>query len=93
MKNQITNEKIKKYFNLTEMALSKIKKNIISGKESEAKEIIEMASNYVFDARHFFNKENFVNAFGALNYAHGWIDCGVRTKVFNVKDNKLFTIC
>jgi hypothetical protein len=93
MENEITVEKIKKYFNLTETALVEVKKNIIDGKESEAKEIIEMVSNYVSDAHHFEDKEDFVNAFAALNYAHGWLDSGVRLKVFDVNDDKLFTVC
>ena len=52
-----------------------------------------MVSNYVSDAQHFFDKDDWVNAFAALNYAHGWIDSGVRLKVFNVTDDKLFTVC
>ena len=93
MENEISNEKIEKYFNLTETALEQVKKNIFSGKETEAKEIIDMVSNYVSDAHHFYDKEDFVNAFAALNYAHGWLDSGVRLKVFDVTDDKLFTVC
>lgn len=92
MKDKITKQKLEKYFNITSTALNKVKKAIIKGKEKQAKEIIDMASNYLSDAKHFESKEDFVNAFGALNYAHGWIDSGVRLDVFNVKDNKLFTI-
>lgn len=89
---EITKEKLEKYFNLTSTALEEVKKNIIQGKENEAKEIVDMATNYLSDAKHFESKEDFVNAFGALNYAHGWIDSGVRLDIFNVKDNKLFTV-
>ena len=92
MENRITKEKLEKYFRLTSSALKKAKKNIIKGKEAYAKEIIDMVSNYLSDAEHFEKKEDFVNAFGALNYAHGWLDSGVRLDVFNVKDDKLFTI-
>jgi hypothetical protein len=92
MENTITKEKIEKYFALTEKALSIAKKKIIKGKEQQAKEIIEMASNYLSDAKYFEKKEDFVNAFAAINYAHGWIDCGVRLEIFDVKDDKLFTI-
>ena len=92
MKNKITKQKIKKYSNLTSTALKQIKKNIIKGKESSAKEIIEMVSNYLSDTKYFEKKKDFVNAFAALNYAHGWIDSGVRLEIFDVKDNKLFTI-
>ena len=92
MDNIITKEKIKKYKEITKRALKKAKKSIIKGKENYAKEIIEMVSNYLFDAEYFEKNKNFINAFAALNYAHGWIDSGVRLDVFNVKDDKLFTV-
>jgi uncharacterized protein len=92
MENKISLEKVKKYFNLTEKALDIVKKNIIKGKEKEAKEIVSMAENYVSDAHHFFGNKDLVNAFAALNYAHGWIDSGVRLNVFDVNDDKLFTV-
>jgi len=93
MKNIITEDKIKKYFNLTESALKQVKDSIIENKEQEAKEIIDMVTNYLSDAHHFESKKDYINTFAALNYAHGWLDSGVRLKVFNVNDNKLFTIC
>ena len=92
MENKITKQKLEKYSALTAKALKEIKENIIKGKEKQAKEIIEMASNYLSDAKHFESKGDFINAFAALNYAHGWIDSGVRLGIFNVNDNKLFTI-
>jgi hypothetical protein len=92
MQDKITEEKLGKYFKLTSVALKEAKQNIIKGKENYAKEIIDMVENYLSDAKHFQGKEDFVNAFAALNYAHGWIDSGVRLDIFNVKDNKLFTV-
>ncbi len=93
MENKISAEKLKKYFKLTERGLAEVKKNIFKGKESEGKEIIEMVENYVSDAHHFKDKGDWVNAFAALNYAHGWLDSGVRLKVFDVDDDELFTVC
>lgn len=92
MENKITKEKIERYFKITETALKEIKKNIIKGKEEYAEQIIDMVENYISDAHHFHKKGDFVNAFAAINYCHGWIDAGVRLDIFNVKDNKLFTI-
>ena len=92
MENIITKEKLEKYFKLTTKSLEEVKKKIIKNKEKEAKEIIEMVTNYISDAEHFRNKEDFVNSFAALNYAHGWLDSGFRLDVFDVKDNKLFTV-
>ncbi len=90
--NKITPEKLEKYFKLTSKALEEAKKKIIKGKEKEAKEIIEMVKNYLSDAKHFELKKDFVNCFAALNYAHGWLDAGVRLDVFDVKEDKLFTV-
>ena len=92
MQNTITKEKLEKYFNITEKALAIARKSIIKGKEKEAKEIIDMVENYLSDARHFEKKQDYINAFASINYSHGWLDSGVRLDIFNVKDNKLFTI-
>ena len=92
MEDRITTDKLEKYFELTTRALVEVKRNIIKKKEKQAKEIIDMASNYLSDANFFKEKADLVNAFAALNYAHGWIDSGVRLGMFDVKDNKLFTI-
>jgi len=92
MKNTITKTKLEKYLRLTTTALAKAKKAVIEGKEKEAKEIINMVSNYLSDAKYFRDKEKYVDSFAALNYAHGWLDSGVRLEIFNVDDNKLFTI-
>ncbi len=90
--DKITKEKVEKYFKLTSTALEKAKKAIIPGKEKHSKEIIDMVSNYLSDAKHFEEKGDFVNAFAALNYAHGWLDSGVRLDIFETKDDKLFTV-
>ena len=90
MENKITKQKLEKYSKLTSRALEEVKKNIVKGKE--ANEIISMVSNYISDAKYFQEKKDFVNAFAALNYTHGWLDSGVRLGIFNVKDDKLFTV-
>ena len=92
MENKITKEKLQKYLGLSEKALKIAGKKIAKGKEKEAREIILMAENYLSDAKHFEKKGDFVNAFAAVNYAHGWIDSGARLGIFNVKDDKLFTV-
>lgn len=92
MINKITQEKLKKYFSITEAALKIAKKSVIKGKEKYAKEIFEMVGNYLSDAKHFEKTGDWVNAFAALNYAHGWLDAGVRLDIFDVDDDKLFTV-
>ena len=92
MENIITLEKIEKYLKLTSNALEEARKKIMKGKENYAKEIIDMVSNYLSDAEHFKKKNDFVNAFAAINYAHGWIDSGVRLDIFDVKNDKRFAV-
>jgi hypothetical protein len=91
-KNIITKEKIEKYKDLTKRALEKAKKSVKKGKEAYANEIISMVENYLSDSKYFEKKLDFVSSFAALNYAHGWLDAGVRLDIFDVKDDKLFTI-
>lgn len=92
MENTISLEKIEKYFKITEKALKLASKAIAKNKKKEALEIIEMVSCYLRDSKYFKDKGDFVNAFAAINYAHGWLDSGARLKIFNVRDTKLFTI-
>ena len=92
MDDKITKQKLEKYFEITDEALEKVKKSVAKGKRSYAKEIIDMVSNYLSDAKHYEKNNDLDNAFAAINYAHGWLDAGVRLDVFNVSDNKFFTI-
>ncbi len=92
MSDRISLEKLKKYFSLTSRALIEVKKNIVEGREDDAEEIIKMVENYLSDAQFFEDKGEVVNSFAALNYAHGWLDCGVRLGVFDVDDDSLFTV-
>ena len=92
MENKISEQKIEKYLKLTENALKIVNKSIQKNMESQAKEIIDMVSNNLSDAKYFKEKKDFVNSFAAINYAHGWIDCGVRLEIFKTKNNKLFTV-
>ena len=93
MKNdKITQEKIKKSREITEKAFAIAKKSIAKGKQKEAEEILKMVDCYLSDSKHFEKKEDLINAFGAIYYAHGWLDTGARLKIFNVSDDKLFTI-
>ena len=92
MNNVITKEKLDKYRGMTEKAIEIAKNSIAKGKRKGAKEIIDMVSNYLADSKYFEKNKDFVSAFAAINYAHGWLDSGARLGIFNVKDNRLFTI-
>lgn len=90
--NLICERRLKHYFEVSEKAFKIAEKSIMKGKEEEAREILKMAKCYLDDARHFDKKKDKVNAFAAINYAHGWLDCGARLGIFDVSDDKLFTI-
>ena len=93
MKNdKITEEKIKKSREITEKALDIAKKSIAKGKQKEAEEILKMVDCYLSDSKHFEKNGDLINSFGSIYYAHGWLDTGARLKVFDVNDDKLFTI-
>lgn len=92
MEDKISREKLDRYFDVTGRGLAEVKGNVVSGREKDAKEIINMVTNYFSDARHFESEGKWVLAFAALNYAHGWLDSGVRLGVFEVTDRDLFTV-
>jgi len=92
IKDKITEQKLRAYFEISEKALETIKSSVSKGKEKEAKEIIEMVHCYISDAKFFKEKNDFVNCLASLSYAYGWIDCGARLGIFNVKDRKMFTV-
>ncbi len=92
---EITKEKLDKYLELTGLAIEKVK--IAPRKELDwircAEDFLDMAQRYYSDAKHFMQKEDYVTAFAAINYAHGWLDAGARLGFFDVgKDNKLFAV-
>ncbi len=92
---EITDEKLRKYFSVTRKALDVLK--IVAPTKTPlhdvAKDFLKMAVNYFKDAAHFKEKGEYVNAFAALNYAHGWLDAGARLGLFDVNhNNKLFTV-
>jgi len=85
LKDKITKERLEKEFSVTKKALEKVK--IIVPEDSElyekALENLEMAKRYYSDAEHFKKEEDFASAFGALNYAFGLIDAGIKLGVFS----------
>jgi hypothetical protein len=89
----ITKERLAKYFDITGRALKKVK--IVKGikkDEDTAKDFLMMAQCYYNDAKHFEKEGKIVLAYGALNYAHAWLDAGARMGIFDVDhDNVLFT--
>jgi uncharacterized protein len=87
-------EKIQKYEKLTKRAISEIKlsKGISEKERLIAQDFLAMANNYFNDAKYFVEKKEFLTALAAFSYAHAWLDAGVRAKIFDAKDDQLFTL-
>lgn len=90
----ITDKKLDKYFDIAEKAFSKAKNSKTAVKlnalNNAKEEFLDTVKRYIDDAKHFRKNNDTVNAFAALNYAHGWLDAGVKLGIFRVKDSKLF---
>ena len=89
--HQTIEQKLQKYFNLTSKALKKVK--IIEEHKKEANELLDLAQRYFDDAKYFERKGDLVNAYGAVVYAHAFLDIGARLGFFDVgKDSTLFMV-
>ena len=40
--------------------------------------IVELASQYSFDSKYYYDKNDFFTAFGCINYAHGLLDAIIK---------------
>ena len=92
---ELPDDLVRKDLDVTRRALEKLK--VIAPDKSYMKRIAEdfltMARAYYRDANHFADTGDLVNAFAAVNYAHGWLDAGARLGVFDVAgDTRLFTL-
>ena len=92
MGREITDEKLRRYFRITEEALKALE---VAVHEKSllyrvAEDFLTMARGYFEDAKYYYEKGDYVTAFAALNYAHGFIDAGVRLGVFRGEDDRLF---
>lgn len=89
---EITDEILDKYFDVTKRALDMAQDKFDKTRLSEAEDFFNMAKSYYEDAHFFREKGDYVRAFGAVYYAHGWLDCGARIRLFLVNDSTLFTV-
>lgn len=86
---------LERAFKVTGDALKKARISSAIGEEDarRAAIMLDMASRYFKDASFFRERGDLLNAFGALYYAHGWLDAGARIGLFDVgKDSRLFTV-
>ena len=91
----VTEELISKYLELTRAAREKSTPIHEDGStESERlKVMMEMADAYASDAKWFAEKGDLVRSYGAINYAHAWIDCAVKIGLLDGHgDDEKFTL-
>ena len=74
----LTDERLEKEFKATEKVLSEIKIKVDKNHEhyGQALKFLDTAKRYYDDAKFFKEKNDKASAFGALNYAFGWLDAG-----------------
>ncbi len=78
------------YYAITQEALEVARKAPIQ-EQDKAEEVFDMVERYLSDAQYFAKNNDRTRGFAAINYAHGWLDCAARMKIFLVDDNRLFT--
>lgn len=87
-------QRFERYLGITQKALGKAHEapenlDINDGTRSD---FLDMVERYLSDAQHFAGLGDFLNAFAAVTYAHGWLDAGARIGLWEVHDNTLFTV-
>ncbi len=89
---EVTEEKLEKYLDITEKALQVLKVLPPEGShlQKAADDLLMMATSYFQDACYYKEKGDYVTAFACVNYAHGYIDAGVRLGLFLGDDSGIF---
>ncbi len=82
-------ERVTRYLTFTEGALSRVRatpprRSFLHG---GAEDLLDMARNYLRDARHFEAQGDLVQALAAVSYAHAWLDAGVRLGLLDGGDD------
>jgi len=93
--NNISKEKLTHYIDLTKRAREKATPIHDEGtlEATQLKIMLRMADDYASDAMHFMSTGDYVRSFGAINYAHAWIDAGVKLRLLDGhNDDNLFTL-
>ena len=92
---EVTEELLHQCLNLTKAARAKATPIHATGTPEAERLVImmEMADAYTSDAKWFQENGDLVRAFGAINYAHAWIDCAVKTGLLDGHDDDtMFTL-
>ena len=93
--DKITLDKVQHYLDLTRDARQKA----TPIHQQDTKEgamltiLLKMADDYTNDANYFLETGDYIRAFGAINYAHAWIDAGIKLRLLDGHgDDHLFTL-
>jgi len=91
---RVTREKVEQYLALTAEARAKATPMAKTDVDvARLTSMMRMCDDYQADAKHFLEQGDLVRAFGAINYAHAWIDAAVRIGLMNGHgDDRLFTL-
>ena len=91
----LTPKRVNSYLDITRRARAKATP-LVDAESPEGKHLatmMRMADDYASDAQHFLTSGDLVRAFGAINYAHAWIDAGVKIGWLDGHgDDVLFTL-
>ena len=90
----VTREKVEQYLAMTVSARAKATPQTNNVEDAaRLNSMMRMCDDYTADARHFLEQGDLVRAFGAINYAHAWIDAAVRIGFMDGHgDDRLFTL-
>ena len=95
LNNTILRERLEHYLDLTNKAREKATPIPEEGTKDDKmlQLLLRMADDYASDAKHFMEIGDYVRSFGAINYAHAWIDAGVKLRLLDGHgDDELFTL-
>jgi len=95
VEDKVSEQRLMHYLALTERARSKATPIHAKGTEQDTmlNALLRMADDYASDAKHFKESGDYVRAFGAINYAHAWIDAAVKLRLLDGHgDDELFTL-
>ncbi|MDP6647863.1 MAG: DUF357 domain-containing protein [Candidatus Woesearchaeota archaeon] len=83
----LTNERLEREFKVTKKTLDNIEIKINKNNKlyDNALHFIDTSKRYYKDAKYFKDKGDKASAFGALNYAFGWLDAGKNIGLFKGK--------
>ena len=93
-KTTLSKERVSRYIAISKEARAKATpKDMDDKQEKNLESMMRMFDDYLSDAEHFLSEGDLIRAFGAVNYAHAWIDSAVRIGLMDGHDDdRLFTL-